>query len=194
MKEYVQDIRTVLIAALIIIILLMRSCSGNSQPVEPKIITKIETKYDTITKEVPVYVPKYVQKIETRIDTIIKTQPIDTVAILKDYFATYVYQDRQELDSLNLTIIDSISQNKIFARSIEYDLIYPTTTITKEIYLNNRELYWGLDINGTADQLNYVGGGLIYRNRKKQIYGLGVGIDQNLEPVLSGRLYWKIGK
>ena len=80
MKEYVQDIRTVLIAALIIIILLMRSCSGNSQPVEPKIITKIETKYDTITKEVPVYVPKYVQKIETRIDTIIKTQPIDTVA------------------------------------------------------------------------------------------------------------------
>ena len=93
-----------------------------------------------------------------------------------------------------MTIIDSISQNKIFSRSIEYDLIYPTTTITKEIYLNNRELYWGLDINGTADQLNYVGGGLIYRNRKKQIYGLGVGVDQNLQPVLSGRLYWKIGK
>jgi hypothetical protein len=34
----------------------------------------------------------------------------------------------------------------------------------------------------------------MYRNKKKQAYGLGVGINQNLQPVLSGRIYWKIGK
>jgi len=193
MKKYFKNIQTVLIAVLIIIILLLRACN-KPNPVEPVIITKVETVFDTITKEVPVYVPKYVQKIETIIDTIVKTQPVDTTAILRDYFATYVYQDRQELDSLNLTIIDSVSQNKIFARTISYDLIYPTTTITKEIYLNNRELYWGLDVNGSSSQLNYVGGGLIYRTRKKQVYGLGIGINQDFQPVVSGKLYWKIGK
>jgi len=193
MKKYFTSIQSVAIAVLIIVILLMRACD-KQDPVEPMIITKIETVFDTITKEVPVYVPKYVQKIETVIDTIVKTQPVDTTAILRDYFATYVYQDRQELDSLNLTIIDSVSQNKIFARTISYDLIYPTTTITKEIYLNNRELYWGIGMQGRTDQLNYVGGELLYRNRKKQAYGLGIGINQDLQPVVSGKLYWKIGK
>lgn len=193
MKKYFTSIQSVAIAVLIIVILLMRACD-KQDPVEPVIITKIETVFDTITKEVPVYKPKYVTKIEYIRDTIIDSTPIDTVSILKDYFATYVYQDNQELDSLNLTIIDSVSQNKIFARTIQYDLIYPTTTITKEIYLNQRELYWGIGMQGRTDQLNYVGGELLYRNRKKQAYGLGIGINQDLQPVVSGRLYWKIGK
>lgn len=193
MKKYFTSIQSVAIAVLIIVILLMRACD-KQDPVEPVIITKIETVFDTITKEVPVYKPKYVTKIEYIHDTIIDSTPIDTVSILKDYFATYVYQDNQELDSLNLTIIDSVSQNKIFARTIQYDLIYPTTTITKEIYLNQRELYWGIGMQGRTDQLNYVGGELLYRNRKKQAYGLGIGINQDLQPVVSGRLYWKIGK
>ena len=193
MKKYFTSIQSVAIAVLIIVILLMRACD-KQDPVEPVIITKIETVFDTITKEVPVYKPKYVTKIEYIHDTIIDSTPVDTVSILKDYFATYVYQDNQELDSLNLTIIDSVSQNKIFARTIQYDLIYPTTTITKEIYLNQRELYWGIGMQGRTDQLNYVGGELLYRNRKKQAYGLGIGINQDLQPVVSGRLYWKIGK
>ena len=193
MKKYFTSIQSVAIAVLIIVILLMRACD-KQDPVEPVIITKIETVFDTITKEVPVYKPKYVTKIEYIHDTIIDSTPVDTVSILKDYFATYVYQDNQELDSLNLTIIDSVSQNKIFARTIQYDLIYPTTTITKEIYLNQRELYWGIGMQGRTDQLNYVGGELLYRNRKKQAYGLGIGINQDLQPVVSGKLYWKIGK
>ena len=193
MKKYFTSIQSVAIAVLIIVILLMRACD-KQDPVEPVIITKVETVFDTITKEVPVYKPKYVTKIEYIHDTIIDSTPIDTASILKDYFATYVYQDNQELDSLNLTIIDSVSQNKIFARTIQYDLIYPTTTITKEIYLNQRELYWGIGMQGRTDQLNYVGGELLYRNRKKQAYGLGIGINQDLQPVVSGKLYWKIGK
>ena len=194
MKKYFKNLQALVIVVLVIVILLMRSCNGNSTPVEPTVITKIETKYDTIKKEVPVYIPKYIAKVEYIRDTILEKEPVDTLAILKDYFATYVYKDEQKLDSLNLTIIDSISQNKIFARTISYDLIYPTTTITKEIYLNNRELYWGLNLNGTSSQLNYFGGGLLYKTKKKQIYGLGIGFDQNLQPVLSGSLYWKIGK
>jgi hypothetical protein len=194
MKKYFGNIQTLLIVALVVIIILLRSCNNNSVPTEPTVITKVEVKYDTITKYVPEYVPKLITKVEYVHDTVVRTQPIDTVAILKDYFATYVYEDRQELDSLNITIKDSVTQNKIISRSIAYDLIYPTTTITKEIYLNNKEFYYGLNLNGKSDQLNYLGGSILYRTKSKQIYSVGLGVNQNMEPVISAGLYWKIGK
>jgi len=194
MKKYFKNLQTLLIVVLVVVILLMRSCSGKSEPVEPVIITNVEVKYDTITEYVPEYIPKLITKVEYVHDTVVRTQPIDTVAILKDYFATYVYEDRQKLDSLNITIKDSVTQNKIISRSIAYDLIYPTTTITKEIYLNNREFYYGLNLNGKSDQLNYLGGSLLYRTKSKQIYSIGLGVNQNMEPVISAGLYWKIGK
>jgi len=194
MKKYFGNIQTLLIVVLVIIIFLLRNCNGDSIPTEPTIITKVEVRYDTIVKEVPKYVPKYINKISMSYDTILKYHKIDTTEILKDYFATYVYEDVQKLDSLNLTIRDSISQNKIASRSIRYELIYPTTTITKETYLNNREFYWGLGLQGSVNQLNYVGGELMYKTKKKQMYGVGIGVNQEFKPILSGRLLWKIGK
>jgi len=195
MKKYFGDIRNVIILVLIIVILLLRQCSGGDvTPVEPTIITKTEIKYDTITKEIPKYIPKVVTRIVREVDTINVLQPIDTLSILEDYFATYVYEDVQNLDSLNLRITDSVSQNKIMARHIKYDLIYPTVTVTETKYINPREFYIGFGLNGTSNQFNYVGGQLLYRTRKKQAFGLGVGINENLEPILSTQFLWKLGK
>lgn len=194
MKSYTGDIRNVIILVLIVVIILLRQCSGDPTPIEPTVITKIETKYDTITKEVPTYIPKYIDRIVREIDTVNVTQDIDTLSILEDYFATYVYEDIQELDSLNLQITDSISQNKVFARSIKYDLIYPTTTITETKYINANEFYIGFGVNGTGNQFNYVGGQLLFRTKKQQAYGLGIGIDENLQPMLSTQFLWKLGK
>ena len=187
MKSYNGDIRNVIILVLIVVIILLRQCSGDPTPVEPTVITKIETKYDTITKEVPTYIPKVVTRIvrEIEIDTITVTPKIDTLSILEDYFATYVYEDIQELDSLNLQITDSISQNKIF---------FPTTTITETKYINANEFYIGFGVNGTGKQFNYVGGQLLFRTKKQQAYGLGIGIDENLQPMLSTQFLWKLGK
>lgn len=195
MKKYFGDIRNVIILVLIIVILLLRQCSGgNVTPSEPTIITKTEIKYDTITKEIPKYIPKVVTRIVREVDTVNVLQPIDTLSILEDYFATYVYEDVQNLDSLNLRITDSVSQNKIMARHIKYDLIYPTVTVTETKYINPREFYIGFGLNGTSNQFNYVGGQLLYRTRKKQAFGLGVGINENLEPILSTQFLWKLGK
>lgn len=194
MKSYTGDIRNVIILVLIVVIILLRQCSGEPTPVEPTVITKVETKYDTITKEVPTYIPKVVTKIIRKVDTVNVTQEIDTLSILEDYFATYVYEDIQKLDSLNLQITDSISQNRIFARSIQYDLIYPTTTITETKYINANEFYIGFGVNGTGKQFNYVGGQLLFRTKKQQAYGLGIGIDENLQPMLSTQFLWKLGK
>jgi hypothetical protein len=82
----------------------------------------------------------------------------------------------------------------ITGRQIKYTLKYPKTTITEKIYINQRQVYAGLGIQGLPSQLNYVGGEMLYKNKKNQIYGFGGGINQNFQPVISVRMYWKIGK
>jgi hypothetical protein len=189
--SFFKNIQSVIIVALIATIFLLRQCNP-TQPSEDKIITKVEVKWDTIKKEVPKYVPKLVTKIEIDIDTF--STPIDTAAILKDYYSINYFEDYQEFDSLTLTIRDSISQNRIYTRSLEYKIAYPTKTITKEIYKNKREFFTGLGIAGNQEQIQYFGGELLYKNKKKQIFGVGIGINQNLAPTLSSRIYWKLGK
>jgi hypothetical protein len=197
METYFGNFKNLIILVLIIVIIFLRQCSGDGgeiTPSEPTIITKVETKYDTITKEVTKYVPKIVTRIKTEIDTITLTQKIDTIAILEDYFAKYVYEDFQQLDSLNLTIRDTISQNKILSRKIFYDLIYPTTTVTETKYINQREFYVGFGLNGTSKQFNYIGGSILYRTRKKQMFGLGIGLNDQFQPIISTQFLWKLGK
>lgn len=192
MKNYIGNIQTLLIIVLGIVIFFMRSCDRKPVITEPQIITNVEVVHDTINREVPVYVPKYITKVVHDIDTF--STPIDTSAILSDYFSTYVYEDVQNLDSLILTITDSITENSVKNRSIKYQLIYPTTTITKEIYLNKNEFYYGFGLQGTSKQLNYVGGELLLRRKNKKAFGIGIGVNQDFTPVLSGKFYWKIGK
>ena len=170
----------------------MRQCSGPVTPTEPQIIRDTIIEYVTIEKEYPVYVPKvkYITKVD--IDTF--TTPIDTSAILSDYYAIKTYEDKQVLDSLNLTITDTVSQNQIMGRKIAYNFTYPRTTIKETIYLNKRELYFGVGVTGNPDQLQYLGGEMVFRNKKRQAYGLGVGVDQSLVPVISFRMLWKLGK
>jgi len=193
LKDYFKNIQTLLIVVLVVVIFLMRSCQGESSPVEPEVITKIEVRYDTVETVKETYVPKYITRYETDIDTF--RVPIDTIAILRDYYAKYYYSDTLKIDTVGYAIInDTITRNTILARDIKTNILIPTTTITKEIYLNNREFYWGVGLQGRTDQINYLGGELLYRNKKRQIYGFGLGVNQDFQPVLSGRMYWKIGK
>lgn len=173
----------------------MRSCNGGGGNVEPKIITKVETKWDTITIIKNIYTPKWKTKIIKEVDSILINTPIDTLEILKDYYTKNVYVDEIKLDSLGVvTITDTIFKNTIWKRGVKSDILFPTKLITKEIYLNNREFYWGVGASGRSDQINYIGGEILYKDKKKQIYGLGLGVNQDFKPVISGKLYWKIGK
>jgi len=193
MKTYFKNIQSVIIVGLILVILLLRNCSGNiSKPQPPEIVRDTTIEYVTIEKTTPVYVPKvkYITKVD--IDTF--QAPIDTNAILSDYFAEKYYDDEQNLDSLDLVILDTISQNSIVGRQIKYTLKYPTKTIKETIYLNKRELYVGFGMAGNVDQINYFGGEAVYRNKKRQAFGLGVGVNQDLVPIISARMYWKLGK
>ena len=193
MKSLFNNIQTIIIIGLVVVIFLLRECDGGKE-VEPEIerIVKVETRYDTIIKSVPTYIPEYRTKVITKTihDTIQLT--IDTAAILEDYFATYSYIDTVDADSINLVIFDTISQNKIIARGIDYSLIYPTTTITKERIINEREFYVGFGLGGNKSQISYLTSELTFRTKKKQMYGIGLGINSNLEPILGFKMSWKI--
>jgi len=197
-KKVFSNLKNILIVVLIIIILLMRACSGSSKPQtppKPKIKTETKTEYVTVEKKVPVYVPKWrTKEVPKYIPYII---PADTAAILFEYYAKYTYPDTLNLDSLGYVVInDIITKNKIASRNFTYQIEIPkvTTTTTITEYINKRELYYGFGMSGNMNQLNYIGAELVYKNKKRQAYGLGVGINQKLQPVLSGHIYWKLGK
>jgi len=198
MKKYFGDIRNLIILVLIVVILLLRQCSGDGgeiTPSEPTIVTKVETKYDTITIDKKVYVPKWKTKIVTQVDSILVNTPIDTLEVLKDYYAKNVFVDKIELDSLGfVTITDTIWKNTLFNRLVESEIIIPTTTVTQTEYINPREFYIGFGLNGTSKQFNYVGGSILYRTRKKQAFGLGIGLNDQFQPIISTQFLWKLGK
>ena len=198
MKSIFKNFQSLIIIGLIIVIFLLRECKGESKgaPIEPVTIVKIETKYDTIVETVETYIPQYRTKIKYKTvhDTIEvhDTIPIDTASILKDYFETYAYTDTLKTDSVTFVINDTISQNKILSRGINYSLIYPTTIITTEREINKRELYIGFGLGGDKQQLSYVGSELLLRNKKQRIYGIGLGINSSFEPILTFKMSWKV--
>ena len=177
----------IIILVLILIIILQRSCQ--TAPSASKPIVTTEIRYDTIEKEIPVYIPEWQTKVKS--DTIIK---IDTIEVIGDYFSTYVYTDSLINDSLKLFINDSITQNKIKSRQVNYNLIYPTTIITKEYPTIKRALYYGLEIQGNKDQINSFGPKLLYTTKNYHAYSIGLGINENMKPVLGFGIYWKFGK
>ena len=200
MKSLFKNFQSLIIIGLIIVIFLLRECKGENKgtPVEPVTVVKVETKYDTIVKEVTSYVPEYRTEVKWRTKTIHDTIevhdtiPIDTASILEDYFKTYAYTDTLKEDSVTFVINDTISQNRILSRGINYSLVYPTKIIQTEREVNKRELYVGFGIGGDRQQLSYAGSELLLRNKKERIYGVGLGINQNFEPILTFKMSWKV--
>jgi hypothetical protein len=89
-----KHFKEVLIIGLIVVILLMRACSGGSD--SPKDIVKVdgkdyellEQKIDTVfvnkIVEVPKYIPKYVDRVVEKIVEI--PADVDSLQIIEDYY------------------------------------------------------------------------------------------------------------
>ena len=198
MKGYFKNIQTLLVVVLAALLFFQRGCSS-TPPTEPKVITEVVTKWDTVKVEQTEYVPQIIEKVVVNIDTF--STPIDTVSVLKDYYAKYFYTDTIQLDTLGSIIVnDTITRNLISFRDVQSNIFIPTTTITNTVYLYKRELFWGVAVGGMINPvqnespINYVSGELMYVNKKRNVYGFGLGVDKDFFPIISGRLYWKIGK
>ena len=175
------------------LLLLQRSCSSKPANIKPHTVTTITVEYDTILDTIPEYIPKWRDRIETQIDTF--TQPIDTLSILKDYYAKNIYVDTINVDTIGYVVVsDTLTRNSILSRNVMSSFSIPITTITTTNYINNRELYLGVDLGGTPSEFTYVGGKLMFRAKNNTAYSLGVGLNRDFQPIISGGMFWKIGK
>lgn len=105
-----------------------------------------------------VYQPKFVDRLQ--IDTI--TQVVDTSEILRDYFAKYHYSDTLKNLLFTAVIKDTISQNRLLSRSIEFEIIerqkLVKTEITKEVEEPQRPcVYAGISLNPNGQNTGVVG-------------------------------------
>ena len=129
---------------------------------------------------------------------------IDTAALLKDYYSKVLYKDVLVLpDSLGtVSIIDTISQNKILGRTFNANVKQITikeTTIVKE--LPKTKVFYGLEGGfNKEDFVNSVGAGILINTKKDKIYQLGVGVNNqtidgtngSFSPYIRGGVYWKL--
>ena len=166
------------------------------------------------TIEVPKYVPKYITKDETV--TVEVPADVDSLKVVEDYYAKYIVKDTLNLtydfgpeitiDSLGTKpnpslglgfLTDTISQNRIISRKIEWNFQIPTiynTKIVKE--LPKRELYYGLGAG--FNKTDFIGSakfGLLYKDKKDKVFGLDLGVinaNNNVTPYVGGSLYWKL--
>jgi len=192
LKDLFKNIQTLLIVVLAVLLFLQRSCSS-TPPVEPTVITEIVTHWDTVKVETTKYVPKIVEKVVVNIDTF--SAPIDTVTVLKDYYAKYFYTDTIQIDTLGSIVInDTITRNLISMRDVQSNIFIPTTTITNTIYLYKREFYGGISVGATNQAVQNINGELLYVNKKRDAYGFGIGLNPDFQPIYTVRMYWKIGK
>ena len=142
LRKYFKEI---LIVGLIVVILLMRACSGDSS-IDPKDIVNVdgkdyellEQKIDTVFVEKVIEVPKYVPKYITKVETVTVEVPadVDSLKVVEDYYAKYIVKDTLNLtydfgpeitiDSLGTKpnpslgfgfLTDTISQNRILSRN-----------------------------------------------------------------------------
>lgn len=183
----------IVILILGVCLLWLTQCRRTEPIIEEIVKTEVVTKWDTVEVAKTEYVPKIVERVVVDIDTF--STPIDTVSVLKDYYAKYFYTDTIQIDTLGSIVInDTITRNLIAMRDVQSNIFIPTTTITNTIYLNRREFYGGISITGQPTQLDFINGELLYKGKKRNAYGIGVGINNELVPIYTFKVFWKIGK
>lgn len=198
-----QRVYLIVIAVLVAIIFLQRSCTSNPS-VGSRLSGKPEIKYDTVWKEVVKFQTKKIKILER--DTTFL--PGDSIFIpdakydklklqyellAKNYGIRNIYRDSVQLDTLGFIVVtDTIQYNTVASRSYLHNYKLPTVIATV-LPQPRRQLYIGGGISiDNGLNLSNLQVGLLYKNRKDQIYGLHTGISQNLQPYFGGSMYWKI--
>ena len=198
-----KNFSLLIIAALVIVILLQRTCTPKNS--EPKEIIKIDgKKYEVIkrvtdTLKIPVIHNVYKKgediyhEIPVYVDVIVPSN-IDTGLILKKFYATHVYKDTLQLkDSLGfIAVTDSISKNKLVSRS--WNAKVNKTTINNTIYLKelSNQFYLGGSLGMQRPGQFLLGGNAILKTKTDKVFGLGVGVNSQLQPFFQGSMLWKI--
>ena len=199
MKINFNNILSIAILILAVIIVLQRSNSS------PDIIEKPIVIRDTIwqKKDSVIYTsPKVVQTIPLKIisekylpDPNYDKLLLQYQELVKLHLSKNVQKDSVKIDSIGFVkVIDTVQNNIVQNRKWEYNIKYP---IIKETIIQPskkvNQLYIGGGLQGNQyNIINSINGGILYKNKKDQIYELSVGINTNGQVVYGVSSYWKI--
>jgi hypothetical protein len=181
----------------------MRACNGGSGTpgetirVDGKKYEVLKRTVDTI--RVPVKTVEYRKGSDIYVETPIYVEipaKVDTLSILKDYYAKRVYIDTLKLkDDLGFIVVnDTVSQNSLLGRM--WDAQVNKTTIKEQIIvkeLPRNQVYIGA-VGGfnRQDIVNFAGPSLLLKTKSDKIYSLGVGYSGDKTVSIQGGIYWKI--
>jgi len=96
---------------------------------------------------------------------------IDTMDIVKDYLSRYAYSDTVRNKYGYVLIIDTIHENKIAARQVDFHLDIPQITLTSVTPQKNK-VFAGLGLGGSKDFVSF-GGGLFLLTKSDKLYYVG---------------------
>ena len=199
MKINFNNILSIAILILAVIIVLQRSNSS------PDIIEKPIIVRDTVwqKKDSVIYTsPKVVQTIPIKIisekylpDPNYDKLVLQYQELVKLHLAKNIQKDSVKIDSIGFVkVTDTVQNNIVQNRKWEYNIKYP---IVKETIIQPpkkvNQLYIGGGLQGNQyNIINSINGGILYKNKKDQIYGLSVGINTNGQVIYGVSSYWKI--
>ena len=199
MKINFNNILSIAILILAVIIVLQRSNSS------PDIIEKPIVIRDTIwqKKDSVIYTsPKVVQTIPVKIvsekylpDPNYDKLVLQYQELVKLHLSKNVQKDSVQIDSIGfIKVTDTVQNNVVQNRKWEYNIKYP---IIKETVIQPpkkvNQLYIGGGLQGNQyNIINSVNGGILYKNKKDQLYGLSIGVNTNGQVVYGVSSYWKI--
>lgn len=189
------------IGILVAIIFLQRSCNSEQRSSTPEPIVTTDTiwktTYDTVYKNVTVLKKEY---IKLQGEQYTSGETIDTCKarfqnLLKEHLVRTVYSDTLKLDSLGTIVVrDTVWLNKLYGKREyikDYKIPFVTKTITKS-EPPKRQMYVGGNLFGNSNSMQSITPGLLYKNKKDQIYQVNVGINFDGTITYGLGAYWKI--
>lgn len=118
---------------------------------------------------------------------------VDTLAILQDYYKKYFYDNTYPIDSIgNVTVKDTISQNKLISRSLIFDYEIPIIRETITVKDKPKTRFYmggGMNLNNSL----YASGLII--TKKDRIFTINGGIstiNSDLTPYIGAGIYFRI--
>ena len=199
MKINFNNILSIAILILAVIIVFQRINSS------PDIIEKPIVIRDTVwqKKDSVIYTsPKVVQTIPVKVvsekylpDPNYDKLILQYQELVKLHLAKNIQKDSVQIDSIGFVkVTDTVQNNIVQNRKWEYNIKYP---IVKETIIQSpkkvNQLYIGGGLQGNQyNIINSINGGLLYKNKKDQIYGLSIGVNTNGQLVYGISSYWKI--
>ena len=207
------DLKSIIIALLTITTIFVIVNPKGIMPNRTKIIPQIDSipyaVHDTIPVdslvEVEVEVP-VPYEVEKRVEVPV-IQPVDTLEIMKVYFAKVPHKDVLMLPNNQgtVTITDTISQNTVVNRKFISDIkkmIVKDTIYTKEPKVS--QLFFGVDAKlNQPDVIQLLGVRVLLKDKTDKLYKLGIGVSNKtnpdgltgrLDPYIGGGVYWPIKK